>query len=426
MKISKKLFYPLYFFIFVWLFYIFIRGLLINWESLNEITVLTVFLFICFVILCYVLSVCICANLKHKIQDIGIKKINKTYYFLQYLSMLYISLAIIRFLIEINDLNIELNSLSVSVEARERTMEGSIVSGTFLGISTTLLSGFHILFLMFTIWMRNKLTSMQLNMSILIFVIGDVCFLFGGGRNAVFISILMVSMCVYFIKFANIRKITINKTGLFVCIFLTMIIFLYIFIARDEYNGISMIDRLNLNEYNYNIKFNSILIDLLHSEYKIIQLIAYFTMSIVFYLTHSLSILDSGLTSSLPENAYYFGAMQFYPLVFLINKLGFNIITIKDILNEWELAGNYSTLLLPLYYDFGLLWSLILIMILVFLFVYNAFLLLNSGRFISCVLMSIVGCVFVLSPIYSFFSLGIFLPIFFSFIVLYTLLKVKL
>lgn len=428
MKISKKLLHPLYFFIFVWLSYICIRNLFISWQPLSEVTIFVVLFFICFVIFCYVVFIIlfITGQRLKRVGDassLGIKKINKIYYFLLFISIFYIIIATTRFLIELDSLNISLNYASASIELREKTMNGSVVSGTPLGILVTSLSGFHILLLMFSMWEHDRLSIVQLNLARFIFVVGDITFLFGGGRNSIFVSFIMILLCFYFIRFANVRKIAINKIGIFVCAILIMIVFLYIFIARDEYNGISMIDRIKLNEYFYKIKFSDFWVDLIYSESKIISTVLYFILYLVFYLTHSLYILDLGLVSNLPQNAYYFGSMEFYPIVTILNKLGFNIITIGDILEEWELAGNYATLLLPLYYDFGPIGALAVVAILVLLFVYNTILLLRNKNFISCIALAIISSVFIFSPIYSFFSLGIFLPIFFSFVVLYVFLK---
>ncbi|MEV9477230.1 O-antigen polymerase [Aliarcobacter butzleri] len=302
-------------------------------------------------------------------------------------------------------------------------MEGSELSQSTIGIISTMFSGFHIVLFIFIMWANKHLKLREIKIAQFVFFIGTATFLFGGGRNGIFISLLIVLLAIYFINFVNLRKIKINKFKLFTLILFILIVFLYIFVARDQYLGITLFDRISLNEVNYNIKFNNTMVELLSSDNFILKFGSYFIMYMTFYLTHSLTFLDLGFTSDLPKNAYYFGAMEFYPIVLFFNKFGFDFITIDTIRQEWSFAGNYTTLFLPLYYDFGIIGTFLMIVILIFLFVYNLLKFLNNKNLISFILLIIVGLVFILSPIYSFFSLGVFMPILFAFMNVFIIVK---
>jgi hypothetical protein len=107
----------------------------------------------------------------------------------------------------------------------------------------------------------------------------------------------------------------------------------------------------------------------------------------------------------------YLGAMTFYPIVQLLNKFGFDIITINDILNDIVNPGNYTTLFGPLYFDFSIFGSFIFIVILVNLFVVNYNKYLRKQSFMSYIVIILISITFILSPIYSFLALAVFLPI---------------
>lgn len=428
MLVSRKLLYPLFYFIFIWVSYIIIRNsFIIKWESIDLVTILFLLIVFIITILFYFIFLFMLVNKsknigRDEISTINIKKIKFIYNYLLFFSIIYILYVFIRFFLELIQHNIAF-SLSSFVELREKTMEGSELSKSTIGILSTMFSGFHIVLFIFIMWANKHLKLREIKIAQFVFFIGTATFLFGGGRNGIFISLLIVLLAIYFINFVNLRKIKINKFKLFTLILFILIVFLYIFVARDQYLGITLIDRIRLNEVNYNIKFNNTMVELLSSDNFILKFGSYFIMYMTFYLTHSLTFLDLGFTSDLPKNAYYFGAMEFYPIVLFFNKFGFDFITIDTIRQEWSFAGNYTTLFLPLYYDFGIIGTFLMIVILIFLFVYNLLKFLNNKNLISFILLIIVGLVFILSPIYSFFSLGVFMPILFAFMNVFIIVK---
>ncbi|WNL30662.1 O-antigen polymerase [Aliarcobacter cryaerophilus] len=428
MIVNKKVFYPLFYLIFIWSSFIIVRNsFIIKWGSIDLVTILFLLIVFIITILFYFIFLFILVNKSKNIRRdeiliINIKKIKFIYNYLLFFSIIYILCVFVRFFLELIQHNIAF-SLSSFVELREKTMEGSEFSQSTIGILSTMFSGFHIILFIFIMWANKHLKSREIKIAQFVFFIGTSTFLFGGGRNAIFISVLIVLLSIYFINFAGLRRIKINKFKFFISIFFIAIIFLYIFVARDEYLGITMIDRINLNEFNYNIKFNNIMVDLLQSNSNIIKYGSYFIMYMTFYLTHSLTFLDLGFITDLPKHAYYFGAMEFYPIVLFFNKFGFDFISIDTIREEWIFSGNYTTLFLPLYYDFGIMGTFLMIVFLIFLFVYNLLKFLNNKNLISLILLIIISLVFILSPIYSFFSLGVFLPILFAFTNLFVIMK---
>jgi hypothetical protein len=430
MLVNKKLLYPLFYFIFIWISYIIIRNsFIIVWEQISLITVFFLLTTFITIVLFYLLwlYLFIKMNINKNIKTINLllidrKKIKFIYNYLLYVSIFYILLVSIRFFTELTYYDITF-SLSSFVKLREITMEGSAFSQSMLGIFSTMFSGFHVILLIFVMWSNKQLTQREIKIAKFIFSIATFTLLLGGGRNGIFISILIVLLSIYFINFANLRKIKINKIRFFVVMLFILIIFIYIFVARDQYNGITLIDRIRLNEYNYNVKFNDSMISLLYADNFILKYGSYFVMYMTFYLTHSLTFLDLGFTTDLPKNAYYFGAMEFYPIVLLLNNFGFDFITIDAIRQEWSFAGNYTTLFLPLYYDFGIIGTFLLIVFLVFLFVFNLLKFAQNKNLISLLLLIIVSLIFILSPIYSFFSLGIFLPILFTIMNVFIIVK---
>lgn len=428
MLVNSNLLHPLFYFIFIWISYIIVRNSsIILWENISLISILFLLSVFIVIVIFYFLFLFLLVNgrkngIHNKISMISTKKIEFIYNYFLFLSIIYIACSCSRFFLELIHQNV-LFSLSSSIELREKTMMGSELSQSTIGILTTMLSGFHIIFFIFVIWAKNQLKLRKIRIAKFIFLIGTFTFLFGGGRNGIFISILIVFLLIYFINFANLRRININKSKIFILIFFISIIFLYIFIARDEYLGITLIDRIRLNEFNYDIKFNENMVDMLYSNNFILKYGSYFIMYMTFYLTHSLTFLDLGFITDLPKNAYYWGAMEFYPVVLFLNKFGFDFMSINAIREEWSFAGNYTTLFLPLYYDFGIIGIFLIVIIFIFLFVYNLLKFSNNKNLISLILLIIVSLVFILSPIYSFFSLGICLPILFAFINLYIIIK---
>jgi len=119
----------------------------------------------------------------------------------------------------------------------------------------------------------------------------------------------------------------------------------------------------------------------------------------------------------------YLGAMTFYPVVQLLNKLGFSIVPIDIILKDIVNPGNYTTLFGPLYFDFNIFGSYIFIFMIIVVYIYNYSIFLKKKSFISYMIIILISISFLLSPIYSFFTLGVFFPIVFALLIFYIISK---
>ena len=88
-----------------------------------------------------------------------------------------------------------------------------------------------------------------------------------------------------------------------------------------------------------------------------IGIVAYFE----FYVTHGINQLDVLLNSPYPAHAPYLGAYQFSAFALFFKKLGFDIIS-NDIMGlEIPVSGYYFTEIGPMYLDFGIWGSIILV-----------------------------------------------------------------
>ena len=96
MLVSRKLLYPLFYFIFIWVSYIIIRNsFIIKWESIDLVTILFLLIVFIITILFYFIFLFMLVNKsknigRDEISTINIKKIKFIYNYLLFFSIIYI------------------------------------------------------------------------------------------------------------------------------------------------------------------------------------------------------------------------------------------------------------------------------------------------------------------------------------------------
>jgi len=427
-KIKKIYLKPLYNFLFIWVIFISLRFLpIIKWHDLDLNTTLYLILIFFTIIVTYIFMGLYVTNKKPVVTIVNVNKIKikKLYFYFLFFSLISLILIILKFYLDMSIYSTN-PSLSGLTDLRYAKMEDTQRVGTILSTIATMSSGFIVIFFIFSYWYQDRLPNKYYQLSLVFFVFYIFSTLLSGGRNGFLISILLIIFSIYyknlFKKDTKRKRINIKKVGI---IFTSIFIFLYvsgiIFLDRMELRGRTLISSFEYIANAYNIEFNQYLISLLNIEG--LNILVFLFLFLFFYLMHSLDQFNLVFISPVGELFPYLGAMTFYPIVQLLNKFGLEIITIADIKNDIVNPGNYTTLFGGLYLDFSIMGSLIFLMLIVILFVHNYYIFLRKKSFLSYMILILISITFLVSPIYSFLGLGVFMPIIFALLVFYIISK---
>jgi len=414
---------PLYYFIYIWVIFIILRYMpIVQWHTLHFETIIYLISIFIIIIVSYIIVALYISNKKSLVLkvDINYKKLKKLYFYLLFFSVFSLILIVLKFYFD----TLTYDSYNIT-ELRYAKMSDTRRSSSLISVFATMFSGFMIVFYIFTYWYREYLPKSYYQISAVFFIFFLLSTLLSGGRNGMFISLLMVFLAIKYKNIFRVRKISKYSFKRIFIILSIVMLFLYItsviFLERMELRERTLITSFEYIASAYNIEFNQYLINLLNIE--IINIVIFLFLFLFFYLMHSLDQFDVAFMSPVGNLFPYLGAMTFYPVVQLLNKLGFSIVPIDIILKDIVNPGNYTTLFGPLYFDFNIFGSYIFIFMIIVVYIYNYSIFLKKKSFISYMIIILISISFLLSPIYSFFTLGVFFPIVFALLIFYIISK---
>ncbi len=254
--------------------------------------------------------------------------------------------------------NLDLKGLSTlrNAQMTDATFEsGSSIFGIISGI----LFGFPVLCVVLGLY-YNQIVSKKLSIILnVIFLLGLFLSFMTGGRLTAFTFVLVYFFAKNIIPSYGEKNKSNNKSKLLYAVLVIVILWVFsrMFSDRRGEAGLEeVLYVLPLCEPSNLTKFL-----LLHfpSYGDAIGIMGYFE----FYVTHGLNQLDVLLNSPYPIHAPYFGAYQFSAFALFFKKLGFDIIS-NDIMSlEIPVSGYYFTEIGPMYLDFGIWGSIVLLLI---------------------------------------------------------------
>ena len=326
--------------------------------------------------------------------------INKTYKLLLFFSIVYLVLIFIKWDDIFSSYGLDL-SFQSAINLREQTQTNYVMGNNIYGVLSNVFSGFPIIIIIFFFKFRSQLTKNRKRLILLILLIYVYTLFLSGGRNGVFLLII-ISYFLYsiFKKLKRNQFYTLNSRQK-LYIYATFIFIFYLFgkIALDRAgtNGvlnsyISYLESTNSNElrdYSKELLYNS---DIQFFYYPFYQFHDYFVQSFYqFEVT----------LNNLPLNAPYYGQYNFSSFFLLFNKIGFNITTVSSILNEIVNPGTYFTLFGALFLDFGFFGMFISVFVIYFLTGYFLKRFYQKQKFLSLVWFIYFYVIIIMSPVYS-------------------------
>jgi hypothetical protein len=423
----KVYLYPFFSFLFIWLGFLIFRELpIIYWPELNE---KTIFILVgsLFSIFFFYFSASFYYSQRIKVkndENVNIKSLCSIYKFLVFFALISLFLTLLNVIVQLKSygLGFSLNSLT---QLRYMKMEENLFKGSFLYQLSLIFSTFPLIIYLFSMYYESFLSKRKKQLSLIILLSFMISTLSGGGRNPLFLSLLIILIAFLF-KYKIKLKKKIFKFK-YIIIFssisiISIFIFGKIFLDREELRGRNIEEGINNILLGYDLKLNDIFVAILNID--ILKEISFTFFMLYFYAVHSLNQLNNFIVDNYLNQELYFGAISFYPIVKFLNKFGFNLPTIVEIKLEINDTGTYKTLLGSLYFDFGTFGTFIVLGILSVVFVkaFSNYYFKNS--FLGFCIAVIISMVFVTSPIYDTFSTGmIFLPFMISLIILYVLMK---
>ena len=326
--------------------------------------------------------------------------LNKIYNLLLCFSIIYFILIFIKWDNIFSSYGLDINFNS-AINLRELTQTNYVSGNNIYGVLSNIFSGFPIVFIIFFFKFRDQLTNKKKRLIFLISLINVYTLFLSGGRNGVFLLLIMVYFLYYIfkkIKRNQLYKLT-SKQKIYV--FTTFIFIFYLFgkiaLDRASINGIfntyiSYLESTSINElrdYSKNLLYNS---DTQLFYYPFYQFHDYFI--------HSFYEFEVTL-NNLPLTAPYYGQYNFSSFFLLFNKIGFDFTTVSSILNEIVNPGRYFTLFGALFLDFGFFGMFISVFFIYFLTGYFLKRFYQKQKFISLVWFIYFYIIIIMSPVYS-------------------------
>jgi len=236
-------------------------------------------------------------------------------------------------------------------EARNvRASEGIV--GRPLGILSSALIGIPVVAMVVVLLRREMIKERWIIISTVLLFIGSMLVSISfGGRNGLFISLLFV-LCTFLVrkrkKLKAIPKLPFRIKHIGVFILLMALIFsATVFVDRESLRNRQPGDTIQHQVETFDVSgwaIDSPDPGVLTQLYVMINI----------YFTHSLNEFDY-LISNESDVGPFFGAANFYQLVFVLNKIGFNLYTLDDVKNGLYRPGVYIGFLGMLYLDFGVI-----------------------------------------------------------------------
>ncbi|WP_348737708.1 O-antigen polymerase [Tenacibaculum sp. 190524A02b] len=244
-------------------------------------------------------------------------------------------------------------SLSAFTQLRYAQIHEHVEKGQgVLGPIANLISGFPIIFLLGRIYIRKFDWFFKAVLTLVILIAVS-----RGGRN----SIMIISVLMFF--GAKLFKNKISKTKILILGGSVLFFFILINAIRHSLSeGVTTSLAYVISDYEIN---NGIKIDSTLSNF--IQIsnsnLMFYIVELYYYLVHSIKEFDVLVINENINNFPYYGGYQLYSWVLGLNKLGFDFITIDQILSEIPNPGKYLTLIGAMYLDFGYMLMFIVLLI---------------------------------------------------------------
>ncbi|RYU92895.1 O-antigen polymerase [Emticicia agri] len=236
------------------------------------------------------------------------------------------------------------------------------VGGNIYGIISNILFGFPVLCGILLLAYKSIISSLLKILLLAGFLGGIIASFMTGGRFMAFTFIL------FYIYGEIIRPKGEKKTNLrrkiIIIVFLLGFIWISSIIFLDRMNNRDVSDVVYLLPLCYPKDFT---IYILKIQPNLTSLYIYFE----YYLAHGINQLDIALNAPYPLRAPYLGAYSFKTVALVLNKIGFNLITSTDIVNDIVNPGVYFTEIGALYIDFGYILSILFTFVFSFTFSIN-------------------------------------------------------
>ena len=241
-----------------------------------------------------------------------------------------------------------LDSLSRGITAARFESIGRGVEGSFLGALKHLTLGFPVVGMLIIIMYPERVSRHLRIAGIIIFALSIFYGFLAGGRNPAFTSILLCSFAFFMKKtYAVTSPVKMRlryKIFFILLIFIVLYNFVTIFFERAELRGRGAAEDIE------NIVSGFALGGWVVEVEEPSEILQIYTM-LVFYATHAINEMNVVINNGFGP---YGGSYSLYlPFIFL-NKLGFELMNINDVVAALDKQGVYLGLLGSLYLDFGI------------------------------------------------------------------------
>lgn len=297
----------------------------------------------------------------------SIKSVNSKANWLIFLSIVGMFLSLFKFFSLLGGFSFSLSDITELRFSRGR--DDSYQKGQALhGIFAMILSGFPIITYIFKEFFYKEVSRGRRRAINLLFIFSIFVSLLSGGRWAAATSILVVYLASKIkVVITNPHKTSVDKCSVYrkekvnsslskVVKLLLLMIVIYIFGVMFMHrvssygDGLALLDVLNNNLGGVSVPMGHE--KFLTNNRYLIPL--YFVISLFqYYIGHGIYQLDVLISADAPRNAPYLFCYQYYLFVMVLNKLGFGLISIDQILGEIPNPGVYFTLAGAYYLDFG-------------------------------------------------------------------------
>lgn len=240
-----------------------------------------------------------------------------------------------------------LDSLSRGITTARFESIGRGVEGSFLGGLKNLTLGFPVVGMLIIIMYPERVSRHLRMVGVVLFILSILYGFLAGGRNPAFTSILLCSFA-FFMKrsyaaTSHVKMRLVYKFFLIILIFTVFYHFVMIFFERAELRGRGAAEDIE------NIVSGFALGGWVVEVEEPSEILQIYTM-LVFYATHAINEMNVVINNGFGP---YGGSYSLYlPFIFL-NKLGFELMSINDVVADLDKQGVYLGLLGSLYLDFG-------------------------------------------------------------------------
>lgn len=251
----------------------------------------------------------------------------------------------------------EITDLRLSRGRGESTSPGGSVAGV-IGMA---FSGFFVVAYLFKVYFHDELSRSTRLLLDSTFVLGLLVSFLSGGRFVSAIALVIAFFSCFLVRTTRLNaQVSVRakrnmgrKLSIFALIAFVCLVFAQIFIDRavgTDGDSSAMINVLANNLPGVSLSPAST--SILENSPSLTSGIFVFSL-LDYYVGHGMHQFDVLYSAEYPSSAPYLGAYQFYLQAILLNRFGFEIISIDQILQEIPNPGVYFTLAGAFYLDFS-------------------------------------------------------------------------